>query len=83
MKACTGGMEMLARLYPHAFGTNSTIPPLIHAGRERCTSVPPHCHAFPKAAADSSVDELRAYGCMVRKTESESPLPHETPARPI
>jgi hypothetical protein len=27
--------------------------------------------------------ELRAYGCMVRKTESESPLPHETPARPI
>src|SRR5215813_2961213 len=30
-----------------------------------------------RAGADSSVDELRAYGCMVRKTESESPLPHE------
>src|SRR6516162_4004497 len=43
-RACTGAHGDVAAHFSCLVGTNSTIPPLIRAGRERCTSVPPQRH---------------------------------------
>ena len=67
--------EDVATHFSCLVGTNSTIPPLVRAGRERCTSVPLHRHV-PRLVRHIQGTANWAQGCMARKTEIRKPLPH-------